>query len=468
MLDTVKPHVLAGVLAAALAVAACGSEDTQRAGGAAQAKSRVLTLANGNGQPDELRIFIDKVHELSKGRLRITPSNGWRSGEEQYEKGLFEDVKSGKADLGWVGSRALDGVGVKAFDPLHAPFLIDSYELQDHVLQGDLTDGMLEALEPAGVTGVAVLPGPMRFLHVDRKIDGPEGLAGLTIALQDSSVGEATLTAFGAQPVEIGSAGSISRLDGVETQISASQGNHYYETAKYTVGDAPLWPRPYVVFADTDAWKALSSEDQRVLRDAGEAARSGMLVETLKGEQKALDTLCRAGGEVVTIGDAGMARLQQAAAPVLEQLRSDPATEQAMSEIEDMRGSAKPQSITCPAGTSRQQAALTGAFATTIRKSEPHSDTVGDFDETGLHAIKLHLKLADGRAVITEEYPEGPSVGFDDSYTTFRDVIKFGGEGGGVPFTARWKVDGNELHFTDISGRADDKYIWGHTWIRER
>jgi TRAP-type C4-dicarboxylate transport system substrate-binding protein len=468
MLDTVKLHLVAGGLAAALALAACGSQDTQRAGGAAQAESRVLTLANGNGQPDELQIFIDKVDELSNGRLRIKPSNSWRSGEAQYEKGIFEDVRNGKADLGWVGSRALDSVGVKAFDPLHAPFLIDSYELQDQVLDGDLPDKMLAALEPAGVTGVAVLPGPLRFLHVDRKIVGPEGLAGLKIALQDSPLAEATLTAFGAQPVAIGSGGSISRLDGVETQISSSQGNHYYETAKYTVGDAPLWPRPYVVFADTDAWNALSSDDQQVLRDAGEAARSGMLVETLEVEQAALGTLCRAGGEVMTIGAAGMARLQQAAAPVIERLRSDPATEQAMSEIEAMRGGAKPQSLACPASTSQQQAALTGKFATTIRKSEPHSDSVGDFEVTGLDAIKLHLELDDGRAVITEEYPEGLTVGFDDSYTTFRDVIKFAGEGGGVRFTAHWKLDGEELRFTDIGGEPGDKYIWGHTWTRER
>jgi TRAP-type C4-dicarboxylate transport system substrate-binding protein len=468
MHHTVKLHLVAAALAAALAFAACGGDDTRRSGGAAQPKPRVLTLANSNGGTGELQIFIDKVEELSNGRLRIKPSNGWRYGEKQYEKGLFEDVKKGKAELGWVGSRALDMVGVKAFDPLHAPFLIDSYELQDQVLDADLADTMLAALEPTGVTGVAVLPGPMRFLQVDRKVDGPHGLAGLKIALQDSPVGEATLTAFGAQPVLIGSGGSISGLDGVEAQIDSIQGNHYYETARYTIGDAPLWPRPYVVFADTDAWNALSSEDRRILRDAGEAARSGMLVETLKAEQNALGTMCRAGGEVVTIGDAGLARLQQAAAPVLARLRSDPATEKAMSEIEAMRGGGKPQSIACPAGTSPQQAALSGTFTTTIRKSEPNSDSVGDFEETGLNAIKIHLELADGRAVITEEYPEGLVVGFDDSYTTFKDVIKFAGEGGGVPFTAHWKLDGEELRFTDIGGEAGDKYIWGHTWTRER
>jgi TRAP-type C4-dicarboxylate transport system substrate-binding protein len=468
MHHTVKLHLLAGVLAAALAVAACSGGDTQRAGGAAQAKARVLILANSNGQTDELQIFIDKVEELSNGRLRIKPSNQWRYGEKQYEKGLFEDVKNGKAELGWVGSRALDRVGVKAFDPLHAPFLIDSYELQDQILDADLADTMLAALKPAGVTGVAVLPGPMRFLQVDRKLDGPNALAGLKIAFQDSPLAEATITAFGAQPVQIGSGGSISGLDGVEAQIDSIQGNHYYETAKYTVGDAPLWPRPYVVFADTDAWSALSSEDRQVLRDAGEAARSGMLVETLKAEQDALGTMCRAGGEVVMIGDAGLARLQQAAAPLLARLRSDPATEKAMSEIEGMRRGGKPQSLACPAGTSRQQAAVSGKFTTTIRKSEPNSDSVGDFEETGRNAIKIHLELADGRAVITEEYPEGLVVGFDDAYTTFKDVIKFAGEGGGVPFTARWKLDGEELSFTDISGRADDKYIWGHAWTRER
>lgn len=468
MLDTVRSSTVAGVVAVALTVTACGGQETQRGGGAVPAETRVLTLANGNGGTDELQIFIDQVAELSNGRLRIKPSNAWRYGEEHYERGLFEDVKDGKAELGWVGSRALAGVGVKAFDPLHAPFLIDSYELQDQVLDGDLAERMLRTLEPAGVAGVAVLPGPMRFLQVDRRIEGPEGLAGLKIALQDSAVGEATLAAFGAQPVEIGSGGSISGLAGVEAQLSATQGNTYYKTARYTVGDGPLWPRPYVVFAGADAWKALTDEERQVLRDAAAAARPRMLVAALKAEQKALGTTCREGGEVVTIGDAGMARLQQAAEPVLEKLRSDPATKQAMAEIEALRGGAEPHSVACPAGATRQPAALAGRFATTIRRSEADSDSVSDFEDSGRNVIRLHLELADGRAVITEDYPGGPIVGFDDSYTTFKDVIKFAGENGGVPFTARWKLDGDELRFTDIGGEAADKYIWGHTWTRER
>jgi TRAP-type C4-dicarboxylate transport system substrate-binding protein len=90
--------------AVALLVAACGGGDTQRTGGAT-AKTTVLTLANGNAQTDELQHFIDKVDELSSGRLRLKAVNDWRSGDKHYEKGLIEDVKAGKADLGWVGMR---------------------------------------------------------------------------------------------------------------------------------------------------------------------------------------------------------------------------------------------------------------------------------------------------------------------------------------------------------------------------
>src|SRR5262245_48858308 len=120
-------RLLVAPVLAALALSACGGQDVLRAGGAAPPGVQGPTMANSNGSPDELQAFVDQVEELSSGRLRIKLVNAWRRGEQHYEQGLFADVKAGKADLGWVGSRVLGNVGVTAFDPLHAPFLVDSY-----------------------------------------------------------------------------------------------------------------------------------------------------------------------------------------------------------------------------------------------------------------------------------------------------------------------------------------------------
>src|SRR5262245_57502757 len=104
---------IAAALTATLAVGACGGGSTQRAGGRPAEEPRTLTLANANGNIDELRLFVDQVAKVSGGRLRIVPADNWRKGETDYETGLINDVKAGKADLGWVGSRALASVGVK-------------------------------------------------------------------------------------------------------------------------------------------------------------------------------------------------------------------------------------------------------------------------------------------------------------------------------------------------------------------
>jgi TRAP-type C4-dicarboxylate transport system substrate-binding protein len=475
MAAIVKIPLLAGALAAALALAlaACGGGNAQRSGGAAEGKPKVLTLANANGAVDELQAFVTQVDKLSGGRLRIEVANEWRHGDKHYEQGLFEDVKAGKTDLGWVGSRVLDNVGVTAFDPLHAPFLVDSYEVEDQATSGVIAQRMLDALEPSGVTGVAVLPGPMRFLQVNRAVDGPAGMAGLKIALQDSPLGEATLKALGAEPVEIYSGEPLRGLDGVESQIDSTAGNLYYETAKYTVGDLPLWPRPFVVFANTKAWDDLSTGDQGLIRRAADQARGEMLVRTVATEQASLARMCRAGAKVVALGASGRARMQAAVAPLMDKLRNNPATRESMAAIESLRTGEPPHVLSCPGSTSTpstQQATLTGAFTTVLHKSEPGSDAIArDWGEAGgAVAIPLDLELADGRAMITEHYPSGPVPAFDMEYSVFKDLIRFRSDPGrsDPEFTARWRLEGNKLVVTDVVGGAADTYVWSRTWIK--
>jgi TRAP-type transport system periplasmic protein len=465
MLHITKLGLIAGALIAALAVGACDSGDTQRAGGepAGTTTTKVLRLANANGSTGELQLFINQVEKASNGRLRIEPVNRWRKGETRYETGLIQDVKAGKADLGWVGSRVLAAVGVKSFEPLHAPFLIDSLEVENQVLEGDADERMLADLERIGLAGVAVLPGPLQYLQLDREVDGPVGLAGLRIAYYDSPLHKAALTALGAEPAAIPTEASISDLNGVAVQAAAIYGNGYYNTAKYTVADMPLWPRPLVVFANSKTWTSLPEADRDLISQAAEQARTGMLAELREREQTAIADICKAGARMVSLGDGGRARMQQAVVSLLAKLRNDPATRDTMAEIESLRAGGSRHSVRCPAGTGTQQATLTGVFETTIRKAEKDSQLLVEEWGSGAEAIKFRLELSDGRAVITEYLPTGPINGFNQGYSIFKDVVKFEGSPG---FTARWELDGNRLRFSDVAGPRGDQFVWGRTWIK--
>src|SRR4051812_27249207 len=144
------------VLAAApaLAVGGCFGSKSDKAGGVHHQKPVVLTMANGNGLPLELEAFAAAGARLSNNTVRIKFKNNWRQGSPSYETEVIGDVRAGKADLGWAGSRAFDSVGVPTFDALHAPLLIDSYALEQRVLQSPLVDDMLDGLKPLGVIGI--------------------------------------------------------------------------------------------------------------------------------------------------------------------------------------------------------------------------------------------------------------------------------------------------------------------------
>ncbi len=139
--------VLAG--AVAFALAGCGASTSDKAGGTQHPKPEVLVMANGNSSPGELESFAAAVAQLSGQTLRIEFKNNWRLGDPSYESGVIADVRAGKAALGWAGSRAFDSVRVRSLDALHAPLLIDSYPLEQRVLQSPLVSKMLATSLPS-------------------------------------------------------------------------------------------------------------------------------------------------------------------------------------------------------------------------------------------------------------------------------------------------------------------------------
>src|SRR5215207_10618750 len=125
-------------------LAGCDSDNSDRAGGDKPVKAKVLVMANANHELGELEAFNEAVGRASGGRLRIKWRNEYGKGRDgNAEINLIRDVSAGKVDLGWAGTRVFDELGDPAFNALHAPMLIDSYELEEKVLSDGLVDPML-------------------------------------------------------------------------------------------------------------------------------------------------------------------------------------------------------------------------------------------------------------------------------------------------------------------------------------
>ena len=107
---------MAALVAAAVG---CGGSGGDKAGGASQANPVVLTLESEDavsltGAPE----FAQAVERLSEGSLRIELVPAGRSTELDFERGVVEDVRDGRAKLGIVGARVWDTMGVRSFQAL--------------------------------------------------------------------------------------------------------------------------------------------------------------------------------------------------------------------------------------------------------------------------------------------------------------------------------------------------------------
>ena len=133
------------------------------------------------------------------------PTAGSRSGSSRSgawggENRVIDDVAAGEADLGWAGTRAFDTLGVDAFRPLHAPFLVNSYAAEAALVQSQpVQERRARPAAPrAGrsrgllSTSCGCRPAPGGRCSIPR-------LHGLLFGLMPSEVQTAALSALGAR-----------------------------------------------------------------------------------------------------------------------------------------------------------------------------------------------------------------------------------------------------------------------------
>ncbi|MCA1678369.1 MAG: TRAP transporter substrate-binding protein DctP, partial [Actinobacteria bacterium] len=321
-------------------VTGCTSGGSNKAGGQREPKPVVLTFANGTTDPLELDAFVDEVERLSDGAIRIEVHSNWRTGQVAYENGLIRDVREGKTDLGWAGSRAWDSVGVNSFRALSAPFLVDSYPLEERVVRSPLVKPMLRELGRVDLVGLGVLPGAMRRpLGIRRPLVKPGDFAGLRIAVQQSRVADATMRALGADAIWISvQKTDIRRFGGIEQLLSGIHGAGYDRTGRYLTANVDFWPRPLVVFANGGVFDRLTPAEQKILGRAARSVVPRQIALDRQMDREASQDICR-GGFVTfeTASAAELAALRRAVQPVYDQLERDPDTRAAIRAIERLK-----------------------------------------------------------------------------------------------------------------------------------
>jgi TRAP-type C4-dicarboxylate transport system substrate-binding protein len=478
----------AGVLAASLAlslVAGChasaGGRGADKAGGLRA--PRVLNLGSNDlfTDPDtpNVEYFAAQVRALSGGSLRVhVILQAAGDAVPDTEERIARMVRGGKLDLGWIGARAWDELGVTSLQALQAPFLITSYPLLDRVATGPLARRMLAGLARQHVIGLALVPEllrhPVGFRH---PLSSLADFEGARIRTLPSRAGDALLRALGAIPVHESNVAFATdrRSDGEETSFGR------VPVGADVTPNVTFFPKALTLFIGERSYARLSPEQRRILRAAAARtlrhATAYPVSAALAFEGVLTRQYCRTPGHVSLAGTKELAGLVRAARPVYAELERNAGTRVLIAEIRALKRSLpRPPPIVVPvaclasrrAPTSPRPALSPSSLNGTYRwvLTDAGARAFGaPADDPGNEYPKLTtVVLRNGRARILRS--PSPSSG---TYTVIGTRIVFNWSVLGYPlaFTFARAHDGS-LRLTAVQPMdPGDQWVWsGAPWRR--
>jgi TRAP-type C4-dicarboxylate transport system substrate-binding protein len=333
---------LGGAVAVVAAACTGGAGSGDKAGGGGEPV--VLTMANGydffiaKSEP-AVSYFVHRVEELSGGALRIKVVDGWGNYQPGAEQQIVRDVEADQADLAWVGTRVFDTLGVKSFQALTAPMLIDNYPLERAVIASDMPGQMLGSLSNLGVTGLAVLADGLRKpIAITATLLGPVEWRGIRFQVFRSTGQAEAVQALGARPTEHAPSKAIEvEVQGAEKNLLNYQvGNRYPTKFPYVTANVNLWPQTVALLANPGRLAKLSAEQRGWVRQAA-ADASVRSTGMFEDEAAIVDDVCQRGARFANASEADLAALREAFVPVYAALDHDPETKAFIERIDALK-----------------------------------------------------------------------------------------------------------------------------------
>ncbi|MGE0848570.1 MAG: DctP family TRAP transporter solute-binding subunit [Hyphomicrobiaceae bacterium] len=274
--------------------------------------------------------WADIVKEKSGGKvnMKVYPGSSLVGGDQTKE---FTAMRQGVIDMA-VGSTINWSPQVQELNLFSMPFLMPDYKAIDALTQGEVGKKLFEIIAAKDVVPLAWGENGFRELtNSKRAIKTPEDLKGLKIRVVGSPLFNDTFTALGANPTQMSWADaqpalSTGAVDGQENPLTI------FTVAKlHTVGQkhVTLWhyvADPLIFAVSKDAWATLSTDDQKIVREAAvqaakyniELARKGVTPE----DQSVLKEIGGLGVDIVSLSPEQLAVFRTATKPVYDKWKA--------------------------------------------------------------------------------------------------------------------------------------------------
>jgi TRAP-type transport system periplasmic protein len=268
-------------------------------------------LNENSNQGRAVKLFASEVERLSGGKMKVRAVGAAALGPDvQMQQALI-----GGAQEMMVGSTATLAGITPQMALWDTPFLFNSAQEADAVLDGPIGAKVMATLEPKGLVGLVYWENGFRNLtNSKRAVQKLEDLDGIKLRVMQNNVFLESFKTLGANAVpmpfsELFSALETKTVDGQENPFNTILSSKFFEVQKFLTVTNHVYS-PWIVLVSKKWWDGLSKDEQKVLRDAAVASRAFERKDTREEAAKAVADLKAKGMQVNELPAAEVTRMR--------------------------------------------------------------------------------------------------------------------------------------------------------------
>jgi tripartite ATP-independent transporter DctP family solute receptor len=315
-------------------------------GQAADIQKRTVKFpsASNPGHPQVLGVerFAELVKEKSGGLITVQPFPGGVLGPDLQ---VVSALQGGTVEMNVMNASLLAN-NVPEMTVLDFPYLFNTPQEADAVIDGPVGRKLLDKLPEKGLVGLAYWDLGFRQMHNNRRpITTAEDLQGLKMRVIPTPIYIDFMNAIGANGVpmpftETFAALETGAVDGMTNPLLNIPDGKYYEVTKYLTLTNHIYT-PQAVIVSKKFWDKLSEDERRIIQEAATETATYQRQVARDAAAKALELLKSEGMEVGELPPEETAKLREKAKPVIEKYTQKVGPELAAelyAEIERVRG----------------------------------------------------------------------------------------------------------------------------------
>jgi tripartite ATP-independent transporter DctP family solute receptor len=303
-----------------------------------------FAAANNKGHPQVtgMEKFVELVTEKSGGKITVKLfPGGVLGGDVQTVSAL----QGGVIEMTVLNAGILAG-NVKQFGAVDLPFLFNSGEEADKVMDGPFGTSLIDLLPDTGLVGLAYWELGFRNLTNNRHpVAKLEDIKGLKIRTIQSPIPIELFNSLGANAVplpytELYTALETGTVDGQENPAANILNAKFYEVQKYMTVTRHQY-NPQIVLISKKFWDGLNDEEKAVLQTAATEARDYQRKVSREVDAKAIADIKATGMEVTELAPEETEKLRAAVKPMIEKFSAEIGSETVSAlfkELEAARG----------------------------------------------------------------------------------------------------------------------------------